>query len=377
MTILISIFGFAGRIAGDLLTSALGWASSLLFGRVPRSHKGYLVLMMVLSFLWVLFVLALLIPTITSVLLATTPRPPFVDRLPLAIILLLGAIFLPMLVGLTGYLVPAEGERRSGLTAPLREILRGYLLAPLISGLLVFLSIVGIARKIRSKRHGWADDHVPIVVKGDGYDRLVDDLRGALMSAGIPVDTEDAPWVLTMPAWLLTRVAGPSVRKLRPDRLVNLVTPELRIGVYPSDIAISGPVRERTLARAAIISRFATTAAHLTTSAEAQAVEDQIEKVARSGVSPNATAAGALQAPFREIDQKLLELEVPTDEWDILYRLRVQVERDLLAGTSQETAIQGPQAGQAVAGGSGAAVAGEPAQPGDPAVARAEKAVLA
>ena len=68
MTILISLFGFAGRIAGDLLTSALGWASSLLFGRVPRSHKGYLVLMMVVSFLWVLFVLALLIPTITSVL---------------------------------------------------------------------------------------------------------------------------------------------------------------------------------------------------------------------------------------------------------------------------------------------------------------------
>jgi hypothetical protein len=161
-----------------------------------------------------------------------------------------------------------------------------------------------------------------------------------------------------MPAWLLTRVAGPNVRKLRPDRLVNLVAPDLRIGVYPSDIAISGPVRERTRARAAIISRFATTAAHLTTSAEAQAVEDRIEKIARSGVSPNGTAAGALRAPFREIDQGLLELEVPTDEWDILYRLRVQVERDILAGTRHETAIHG-------------------AHTGEPAVARAEKAVVA
>lgn len=375
MTILISLFGFAGRIAGDLLTSALGWASSLLFGRVPRSHKGYLVLMMALSFLWVLFVLALLIPTITSVLLATTPRPPFVDRLPLGIILLLGAIFLPMLVGLAGYLVPAEGERRSGLTAPLQEVLRGYLLAPLISGLLLFLSIVGIARKIRSKRHGWADDHVPIVVKRDVYDRLVDDLRSALTSSGIPVATEDAPWVLTMPARLLTSVAGPNVRKLRPDRLVNLVTPELRIGVYPSDIAISGPVRERTRARAAIISGFATTAAHLTTSAEAQGVEDQIEQVARSGVSPNGTPAGALRGPFREIDQKLLELEVPTDEWDILYRLRVQVERDLLAGTRHKTAIQGT--GPAVSGDGRAAGADQPASTGEPAVARAEKAVVA
>jgi hypothetical protein len=39
MTILVSVFGFVGRFAGDLLTSALGWASSLLFGRVPRAHQ--------------------------------------------------------------------------------------------------------------------------------------------------------------------------------------------------------------------------------------------------------------------------------------------------------------------------------------------------
>jgi hypothetical protein len=364
MTILISLFGFAGRIAGDLLTSALGWASSLLFGRVPRSHKGYLVAMMALSFLWVLFVLALLIPTITSVLLATTPRLPFMDRLPLGIILLVGAIFLPMLVGLAGYLVPAEGERRSGLTAPLREVLRGYLLAPLISVILAFLSIVGIARKIRSKRHGWADDHVAIVVKRDGYDRLVDDLRASLTSAGVPVETEDAPWVLTMPAWLLTRVAGSNVGKLRADRLVNLVTPELRIGVYPSDIAISGPTRERTRARAAIISRFATTAAHLTTSAEAQEVEDQIDKVARSGAAATGGSAAPGRAPFRDIDARLLELEIPTDEWDILYRLRVQVERDLLAG-------------HPAAGDPRAVVATEPAKAGQPAEGRARKAVVA
>ena len=377
MTILISLFGFAGRIAGDLLTSALGWASSLLFGRVPRSHKGYLVLMMALSFLWVLFVLALLIPTVTSVLLATTPRPPFVDQLPLGIILLVGVIFLPMLVGLAGYLVPAEGERRNGPTAPLREVLRGYLLAPLISALLVFLSIVGIARKMRSKRHGWADDHVAIVVKQNGYDRLVDDLRRALTSAGVPVQTEDAPWVLTMPARLLTSIAGQNVRKLRPDRLVNLVTPELRIGVYPSDVAISGPAHERTRARAAIISRFATTAAHLTTSAEAQAVEDQIEKVAKSGAVPTADSASAAQAPFREIDEKLLELEVPTDEWDILYRLRVQVERDLLTGSRGGTASRGSGESLQADGDTRRALAGGAAEAGPPADTRARKAVEA
>ena len=342
MTILVSIFGFAGRIAGDLLTSALGWASSLLFGRVPRSHQIYLVLMMAWSFTWVLFVLALLLPSIAALALSTTPHPPFVDRAWLGLVLLLGVIFLPLGVGLAGYLVPAEGERPRGL-AVLREILRGYLLAPLISGLLVFLAGVGIARKIRSKRHGWSDTHVPIVVKPNGYDQLVVDLGDTLASADLPVTAEDAPWVLTVPAWLVTRVAGPNVRKLRPDRLMDLIRPDLRIGVYPSDIAISGPTKTWTRARAAVVSRLATTSAHLTTSAEAQKVEDRLGELARRDGRSDGTPRAGARAAFEEIDRKLLDLAVPTDEWDILYRMRLQIERDLLVGSVPGTAFPGSE----------------------------------
>jgi hypothetical protein len=215
----------------------------------------------------------------------------------------------------------------------------------LISGLLVFLAIVGVARKIRSKRHGWADDHVPIVVKPHGYDQLVADLRDALVSTAMPVLTEEAPWVLTMPARLITRVAGPNVRKLRPDRLMNLVMPDLRIGVYPSDIAISCPTHERTRARAAIVSRLATSSAHQTTSAEAQEVEDLIENLARPGAAPGPASPDVTRAAFAPIDVRLLDLAVPTDEWDILYRLRVQVERDLLAGSVPGTEFPGHGSG--------------------------------
>src|ERR1035437_11153438 len=80
MTILVSVFGFAGRFAGDLLTSALGWASSLLFGRVPRSHQVFLVLMMAGSFPSLPLLPPLLLPIVSSTLPAATPPPPFVDQ---------------------------------------------------------------------------------------------------------------------------------------------------------------------------------------------------------------------------------------------------------------------------------------------------------
>lgn len=336
MTTIISIFGFAGRVAGDLMTSALGWASSLLFGRVPRSHQIYLVLMMAGSFVWVVVILSLVLPSVAALLLSATPHPPFVDRALLGAALLFAAVVVPLIVGLTGYLVPAGGERPGGLVV-LREVLRGYLLTPLISGLLVFLAGVGIARKVRSRRHGWSDTHVPIVVKPGGYDHLVADLHDALASADLPTAAEDAPWVLTLPARLITSVAGGNVRKLRPDRLMDLIGPDLRIGVYPSDIAISGSTRDRTRARAAIVSRLATTSAHLTTSAEAQGLEDRLGGLARAGGTEGAGPRGG----FTAIDATLLDLAVPDDEWDILYRMRLQIERDLLAGSTPGTAFPG------------------------------------
>ena len=340
MTMLLSAFGLLGRFAGDLLTSALSWASSLLFGRVPRSHQVFLVLMMAGSFLWLLVGLGLVIPGIASWLFDATPHPPFIDRAWLALALVVALVALPPAVGLAGFLVPAEGERPSGLAAA-GEVLRGYLLVPVIAGLLIFLAGVGVTRKIRSARHGWSEVHVPIVVKPHGYDQLVVDLQDAVASADLPTTAADAPRVLTLPAWVLTRVSGSNVRKLRPDRLVELTGPDLRIGVYPSDIAISGTAHDRTRARAAILSRLATTSAHLTTSAEGQAVEDRIEKVAKGGRADGPVAGNGMHDVFAAIDALLLDLPVQTDEWDILYRLRLQGERDLLAGVRPGTAFPG------------------------------------
>jgi hypothetical protein len=340
MTMLLSGFGLLGRFAGDLLTSALSWASSLLFGRVPRSHQIFLVLMMAGSFLWLLVGLGLLLPGIASWLFDATPHPPFIDRAWLAVALVVALVLLPPAVGLAGFLVPAQGERPSGAAAA-GEVLRGYLLVPVIAGLLIFLAGVGVTRKIRSARHGWSEVHVPIVVKPDGYDQLVADLHDAVASADLPTTAADANRVLTLPAWVLTRVAGGNVRKLRPDRLVELTGPDLRIGVYPSDIAISGTAHDRTRARAAILSRLATTSAHLTTSAEAQAVEDRLEQVAKESRTARGMESGGRRDAFTAVDTQLLDLPIASDEWDILYRLRLQLERDLLAGDEPGTMFPG------------------------------------
>ena len=341
MTFLVSAFGVAGRFAGDLLTTALGWASTLLFGRVPSSHRYLLAAMMGLSIAWLLALVALAVPAIGAALVASTPHPHAIDPW-IGIALAAAVLLLPLGVGLAGYLVPPEGRREDGPSI-VPELLRGYLLAPVIAWLLLFLAAVGIVRKVRSARHGWSDGHVAVVIEPGGYDKLVDALVEGLASVGLDVTVHDAPGVLSAPARVLGAVAGDRVRALRPERLVELRARDLRIGIYPSDIAISAPARRRTRARAAVLSRLTATPAHLATSAEAQAIEDRLAKLAAAPATGRAATSGAAvgraRAAFRRLDDALLDLEIPSDEWDVLFRERLQVERDLLLGTTDGSVL--------------------------------------
>jgi hypothetical protein len=76
-------------------------------------------------------------------------------------------------------------------------------------------------------------------------------------------------------------------------------------------------------------------------SAEAQELEDRLEGVAMPVGAVGPLPLANARAVFKAIDARLLDLAVPTDEWDILYRLRLQIERDLLVGAEPGTVFPG------------------------------------
>jgi hypothetical protein len=165
----------------------------------------------------------------------------------------------------------------------------------------------------------------------------VADLERALDDAGLVVDRRPAPLALALPGRMLGRISGPGIRSLVPDRLVDLVGPGLEIGLYPSDISIGGKKILVARARAAIATRLTATAASMTTSAEAQAVEAKLEALTAprtAGGQPGNDTPDlrTTRATLKAIDDELAILNVAHDEWEILYRQRLQVERDLIAG---------------------------------------------
>jgi hypothetical protein len=345
VAILAALFAAVGRQAGRVLTTALGWASALLFGRVPRHKQLLLSLIALGSLLWVVLVLGIILPAVGTFLLTALPLPGFIDQNWVRLAMLIGALVLPPVVGLGGLFIAGAGSRPRGLEAA-KQVLRGYPIAFLLALTIIFLAIVGVVRKGRNLARRRAEAHIPIVVHAGGYEIMVDDLEAALREAGLTVERRPAAAVLAAPGRLIARVAGGAVRALVPDQLTTLFSPVLEVELYPSDIAISGQKEAVARARASIATRLTATAAYLTTSKEAQAVEDRLGEIVRArGRSPEERRPGHLDRlieDLRAIDPTLATLDVDYAEWEVLYRMRLQIERDLLVGSSVGQGLQPP-----------------------------------
>lgn len=355
MTFIAGIVGLVGRFAGKLLTTTLGWASTLLFGRVPHDRQIVLALITFGSVVWAVLVVGVVLPYVGAFLLAAVPAPGLIGESWLRLGMLIGALVVPAVVGVATIFVlePARRPKGAGLVG---QVLRGYPLSAALAITLVILALVGIARFVHHLFLRWTDAHVALVIQPGGYATVVADLERALDDAELAVDPRDAPGVLTVPGRLLGTVAGPAIRAMVPDRLIQLRGEGLEVGLYPSDIAISGDKTRVARARAAIASRLTATSAWMTTSAEGQEIEARLRRLSgsqvaggtpgtRAGTGPAARADAA--AELASIDAALATLAIDHDEWEVLYRERLQVERDLLAGARPGADFPGAPTGTA------------------------------
>ena len=329
MAILATVFGMLGRFAGRVLTTTLGWAGTLLFGRVRKDHQVILAAVTFGSVVWAALLVGVIVPDVGTFLLAFVPVPDFIDPLWVRVGMVVAAAVLPLVVGGAILLLLDSADRPTGTDA-IALVLRGYLVTAALALTLVFLAAVGTVRKARVLAKRWSDAHIPAVVRPGGYERVVRDLEQALDDADLDVAPRDAPKVLAVPGRLLASVAGRYFSSLVPDRLQQLTGPGIEVLIHQSDIAISGGKSEVARARAAIASRLTSSAAYRTTSAEAQTIEERLERLAHDPTHA--------MAELRWIDDELATIELDADEWEVLYRIRLQVERDLLSGRPVGTA---------------------------------------
>ncbi|HET7027241.1 MAG TPA: hypothetical protein VFI28_06085 [Candidatus Limnocylindrales bacterium] len=341
MAILGALFAAAGRVVGRVANMALGWATILLFGQVPQSKQLLLTFITLGSIAWIAAILGVIVPSIGTFLLALVPRPAFVPELWVRLVMLAVAIVLPLAIGIGSVFLVDAADRPKGRGLVV-QVLRGYPYAAVLSLTLVFLGLVALVRKGRSLVKRWQDAHVPMIVKPGAYEEVAAALERALDQAGLAVERSRAPRVLELPARILAAVGGAGVKGLVPDELVELKAHGLEVMLHPSDVALLGEKPILARARAAMTTRLTNVDAYLTATSEAQKVEDRLLAIARQ---PTVSAAD-----FEPIDRALASLVVPADEWETLYRLRLQVENERRLPTASRPGLPPSAASNATRG---------------------------
>ena len=324
MAIIAPLFAFIGRQVGRIVQMAFGWATVLLFGRVPQSKQLLLAGVSLGAILWVVALVGVALPDVGTWLVTLVPAPDFIDEGWIRLAMLILAIVLPIGVGLGGLFLMDPADRPEGIGGRAVQVLRGYPYAAVLALVFAFLLVVAPIFKVRTIIKRWEDAHIPIVVKPGGYAQMAGQLEAAVDAAGLDLTRARAPRVLEAPSKLLAFVGGESVRRLVPDEVVMLKAPTLQVTIHPSDIAMVGSKEAVARARAAVADRLTDAEAYMTAAKEAQEIEDALRGL-RAATDPEAA-----EPILRAIDARLARLIVAHEEWEVLYRQRLQVERDLL-----------------------------------------------
>ena len=305
------IFAFIGRQLGRILTLAFNWATIVLFGRVPPHRQLFLSGMALTALLWPIVLAGIALPSFATFLLGFFTVPDWLNPwVRLAMLVL--AIALPFVNGALSTRLPDEGSRPKG-RALATTILRGYPNSLALFIVLVWMMVVAPLGQIRAVVRRWESAHVPIAVKPAGYDVVVRDLASALERAGIQVTRTRAHWAYELPGKVLALLGGETVRSLVPAQLAELVGDGFEMTLHPMDLSLLGRKKTLAHARAAIVRELTFTQAYQTWSKDAQAIEDRLIKAARA------------EDDLDAIGTALNERDFDFEEWEILYRLLLQV----------------------------------------------------
>ena len=131
--------------------------------------------------------------------------------------------------------------------------------------------------------------------------------------------------MLRLPTRILMAFSGRT--DVIADRLTRLAGERLEVLVHPSDLVISGRDTDAARARAVLSEQLTATRAYMTWDKEANEVEDRLRAIWRE---LEAGRLAGLADRLDAIERHLRTLTLPYEEWEVLFRQTLMVQRALL-----------------------------------------------
>lgn len=315
---------------GRILNTAFSWATLIFFGKVPEKLQTYFSIMALAAVVWLVVALGIAFPGFGAFVLAFVPLPDWVDRFWIRMIMLTLTLLVPIGVGVLSIYLMDRAKRPQSFGAKIKAVLRGY---PYTIGLalaLVFMVVIAPIIQVVDLIRRIEKAHIAMIVKPRDYMDVVFDIERVLKAGGYDVHREPAGWLLRAPTKVFTTLVGGVFDNLVADKLSVLKASRIKVVLHPFDLVIQGRKIDVARAQAIIAENLTFTKAYQTWSEDANAIEDRLLKIW------NAIKEGA-KADFhpcldqlRDIEGELKVTELTFEEWEVLFRERLIVERGLL-----------------------------------------------
>lgn len=137
--------------------------------------------------------------------------------------------------------------------------------------------------------------------------------------------------MVTAPSRILARMGGPSFRDYVPKSFAAFRGPKLEVLLYPNGLRLRGSEQDTAWAHGLLVEALTDAPAYQTFDPKAQDIERQIRRVwSVFRDNPEAhVGARALRSRVDDLAGEIRELPVDYDEWQIVYRQTLQLDRAL------------------------------------------------
>jgi hypothetical protein len=319
---------------------ALGWATSLYFGQVPGRQGRMLSVMSLMAAGWVIVIFGFAIPILTGAALeAAGVIEDNFDVQWLHYLGLMAAIIgLPPAVAAVTVFGEFHGERSIGTWMRLVPISypATFMLGVSVLQMVAFTPFLLFGR-LRRKQNLI---QIPLVMReGTDDDDLVQAVHDALRQIGIEdIEVTEARgpkvWPMRTVGFATKHLLGAVVR----GTPMHLVAGDLSIYAYATNISVVGPKEETYRVRAAVERELAFCQAYLTWNEDAQTFEDELME-AHTGANGD---IGALRERLDGLQRDMDSASLSGEEWNLLYRLRLQVEQAAVRRADGQPAVESP-----------------------------------
>ena len=328
MAILQALISYLTRSAGKALNAIFGWAVIALFGQTSPKEQTILSAVVAAAAAWPLLLLGTIVPKVALLVLAFVPLAKSVPSLWLRIVWIALAIVVPIGVGI----VVAKRGSQERLPEPgWKKLLRGFPITLALAAAflleLIIAPILRLATVIRRREVV----RVPAMMDRKATAEAMVALAGQLEQHGILVQRAEAPWHMTAPSKIMLKIGGAAFASMANEHVEFRENDELQVAVLANETVLRGKPDLVGKAQAFCTEVYAPRPVIQTFDAEARDLERQIKRVwSIYREQPHAHRdSTALDSRVKELAAGLSTKNLPWDEWQIVYRLLLQLDRAL------------------------------------------------